>query len=49
MSAEQRIGPSPWPSPPVECVKCGDAEVGPWLIRDGDWLCEACAELAVAS
>lgn len=44
--AAGRIGPPPWPSGPVQCGSCGDAEVGPWLVRDGDWLCEGCESRA---
>lgn len=33
---------APWPDSPVECDRCEDSDVGPWLVRDGRWLCETC-------
>lgn len=29
----------------VPCGLCGDTEVGPWLVRDGVMVCEACDEI----
>lgn len=29
----------------IECLRCGDAEVGPWVFTGpGEYLCEGCWE-----
>lgn len=33
----------------IACEECGDAEAGPWLVRDGRVLCEQCDGAKAAS